>query len=100
MTKFYLYVRRYLTVFLLLTSIVAWSQRTVTGKVTSSEDGSAIPGVNILIKGTGTGTATDADGTFSVTASDDAVLVFSFVGYATQEVTVGQQSSINVSLQL
>lgn len=101
MTKLYLYVRRYLTVLLLISSFVAWSQtKTVTGKVTSADDGTAIPGVNILVKGTGTGTATDADGNFSIAASDNDVLVFSFVGYASQEVTVGAQSTINVSLQV
>lgn len=84
----------------MLTSMVAWSQsRTVTGKVTSSDDGTGIPGVNVLVKGTGTGTATDASGNFSISASDNDVLVFSFVGYATQEITVGAQTSISVSLQ-
>src|SRR5688572_13320878 len=101
MTKFYLYQRRYLlAVLLMLSSMIAWSQaRTVTGKVTSSDDGSAIPGVNILVKGSGTGTATDADGNFSISASDKDVLVFSFVGYASQEVTVRSESSITVYLQ-
>ena len=100
MTKFYLYQRRYLlAVLLMLTSMIAWSQnRTVTGKVTSSDDGSAIPGVNVLIKGTSTGTATDAEGNYSISASDNSILVFSFVGYASQEVSVGAQSSVNVSL--
>ena len=80
--------------------MIAWSQsRTVSGKVTSSDDGSGLPGVNILVKGTGTGTATDANGNFSITAGDNDVLVFSFVGYATQEITVGAQTSISVSLQ-
>jgi len=99
MTKFYLFLGRYLTVVLLLSSFVAWSQKTVTGKVTSADDGSGLPGVNIVVKGSGTGTATDADGNFSIAASDGAVLVFSFVGYTSQEITVGAQTTVNVSLQ-
>jgi iron complex outermembrane receptor protein len=100
MTKFYLSISRFLSVLLVLTSVLAWSQsRTVSGKVTSSDDGSGIPGANIQIKGTSTGTVTNSDGSFSISASDTDVLVFSFVGYATQEITVGTQSTINVSLQ-
>jgi len=98
MTKFYLYVGRYLTVLLFLTSTVAWSQSAVTGKVTASDDGSALPGVNIIEKGTSNGTVTDADGNFSITVPQSAVLVFSFVGYVSQEVSVGGKSNINVSL--
>lgn len=100
MTKFYLF-SRYLTVllFLMMLSSVAWSQgRTVTGKVTSSDDGSALPGVNIVEKGTSTGTITSADGSFSIEVSENATLVFSFVGYRATEVPVAGQSSINVSL--
>jgi TonB-dependent starch-binding outer membrane protein SusC len=99
MTKFYLSLSRYLTVLLLLVTTMAWSQgRTVTGKVTSAEDGTGLPGVSILEKGTTNGTVTDNDGNFSVAVGDDAVLVFSFVGYTTQEIAVRTQSSINVSL--
>ncbi|MDQ2658425.1 MAG: TonB-dependent receptor plug domain-containing protein, partial [Bacteroidota bacterium] len=100
MTQFYLSIRRYFTVLLLLVTTVAWSQsRTVTGKVTSAEDQSGIPGVNVLEKGTNNGTATDADGNFSLNVNANATLVFSFVGFATQEVPVGNQTSINVTLQ-
>ena len=76
----------------MLLSSIAWAQnRTITGKVTSSDDGSGIPGANVIVKGTNLGTVTDTDGNFSISASDNSVLVFSFVGYATQEVTVGTQ---------
>ncbi len=84
---------------------IAWSfqavaqERTVSGRVTSSDDGEGLPGVNILIKGTATGSVTDFDGNYKVTVSgDEAVLVFSFIGYATQEITVGSQSTIDVLL--
>jgi len=73
---------------------------TVTGTVTSSEDNSAVPGVNVLIKGTSEGTTTDIDGQFSLQVpGSDAILVFSSVGYISQEVQVGNQSVINVTLQ-
>ena len=83
---------------------IAWSlqavaqERTVSGRVTSAEEGEGLPGVNILIKGTATGSVTDFDGRYSLTVSDDAVLVFSFIGFTTQEVTVGSQSVIDIAL--
>lgn len=72
--------------------------KVVTGTVISSEDQTTMPGVTILIKGTQNGTATDIDGKFSIKASDTDVLVFSFIGFNTQEVPVGQQSVINITL--
>jgi len=102
MTKFYLFFCRYVPVliFLFLAS-TAWSQsKTVTGKVTSEDDGSGIPGVNVLEKGTTNGTVTDANGGYSITVAGDATLVFSFVGYESAEVAVGNQSAVNVSLKL
>ncbi len=98
MTKLYLYSSRVLVALLVLVSSVAWAQQSVSGKVTASDDGSAIPGVNILEKGTTNGAVTDADGNFKINVGSNATLVFSFVGYAVQEVVVGNQSSINVSL--
>jgi TonB-dependent starch-binding outer membrane protein SusC len=99
MTKFYLSLSRYLTVLLILISTLAWSQsRTVTGKVTSSDDGSPLPGVNVVEKETTNGTATDADGSFTLNVGDRATLVFTFVGYQSKEVNVGAQTSFNVSL--
>jgi len=71
---------------------------TVTGKVTD-ENRSPVPGVNVLIKGTTRGTTTDMDGVYSLTVADqNAVLVFSFIGYTTQEITVGAQTTIDVQL--
>lgn len=100
MTKHYLSLSRSFTFLLILITSTAWSQtRTVTGKVTSAEDGAGIPGVNVVEKGTNNGTATDADGSFSLNVNSDATLVFSFVGFASQEVVVGNQTSINVTLQ-
>ena len=84
---------------LLLFSGGAWAQtRTVTGKVTSADEGSAVPGVNVVQKGTTNGTSTDADGNFAIVVPGDATLIFSFIGFETKEVAVGDQAVINVSL--
>lgn len=70
----------------------------VTGTVTAADDKSGLPGVSVLIKGSTTGTQTNVDGGYSINASKGDVLQFSFIGYVTQSVTVGNQSAINVSL--
>jgi len=72
--------------------------RTVSGKITQAEDKSALPGVNVIVKGTATGAISDADGSYSIAVPDQAVLVFSFIGYTPQEVTVGAREVINVEL--
>ncbi|HVX50665.1 MAG TPA: TonB-dependent receptor plug domain-containing protein, partial [Chitinophagaceae bacterium] len=83
----------------LLASLPAAAQnKVITGKVTDSKDGSALTGVTVLAKGTTVGTQTDANGAFSLNApSGTAALIFSYVGYATQEVPVGT-GPISVSL--
>src|SRR5579871_4121554 len=99
MRKLYLIQRRYLTAILMCLAIAGYAQqRTVTGRVTSSDDKMALPGVNILEKGTSNGTVTDANGEFKIETSANATLSFSFVGYQTQDVTVGDQTTINVTL--
>lgn len=99
MTKFYLYLSRYLTVLFLLAGTVALAQnRTVTGKVTSADDGTALPGVSVVEKGTSNGTATNADGTYTLSVPENAILVFSFVGMTTQEVSVANRSVVDVVL--
>ncbi len=101
MTKLYLLIRRYLSVFLLFGALSGFAQgKSVSGTVTSSDDGSGIPGVNILEKGTSNGTVSDASGNYLITVGDNATLVYSFVGYASQEVPVGSQGTMNVTLQL
>ena len=73
-------------------------QRTVQGTVTDNQ-GSLLPGVTVVIKGTTQGTVTNADGNFSLTnISEDATLVFSFVGMQSQEIEVGNKTSINVTM--
>ncbi len=78
----------------------AWAQRTVSGKVTD-ESGEGLPGVNVVIKGTTTGVTTDLDGNYQISVPDDnTVLVFSSVGMATQEVTVGARTSIDLGMAI
>ncbi|WP_215222646.1 SusC/RagA family TonB-linked outer membrane protein [Echinicola shivajiensis] len=76
----------------------SWAQTKITGVVTDSEK-TTIPGVNILIKGTTSGAVTDIDGSYSLEVSGpDAVLVFSSIGFRSQEIQVGNQSVINLSM--
>ena len=75
------------------------AQYLVTGKITSGEDQSPLPGVNILVKGTSNGTITDANGDYSLSIiSGNEVLVFSFVGFVTQEVEISGRTSFDVVL--
>jgi len=88
---------------LLLISLCATAggptDKKITGKVTDPKDSSPLPGVNVLIKGTGVGTSTDAEGNYQINVpNESSVLVFSFVGFTSQEITVGSQSVIDVAL--
>lgn len=85
--------------FLVLFGLTAMAQKVITGTVTSSDDGSPLPGVNILEKGTTNGTVTDVSGKYSIQASEGAVLVFSYVGFAPQEITVSARSTVDVGLE-
>src|SRR5437879_4451782 len=77
----------------------AFAQRSVTGKVTSADENTGMPGVNVLEKGTTNGTATDADGKFSLMVGENSILVFTTIGYATQEIPVGALTTIDVVMQ-
>jgi hypothetical protein len=77
---------------LIVSGFAAAQVRTVTGTLTSGEDGSPMPGVNIVIKGTTIGTVTDMDGYYSITAPIGSTLVFSFVGMTTREVIVTEDN--------
>ncbi len=70
----------------------------ITGIVTSAEDGSALPGVSVGIKGTSIGTVTKVDGTYSIKAPSNALLEFSYVGMATQKIQIAGKTTINVSM--
>jgi TonB-linked SusC/RagA family outer membrane protein len=72
---------------------------TVTGVVTDAADRTAIPAVSILVKGTTTGTQTDASGRYSINAAPNSTLVFTYIGYTTSEVAVNNRPTINIALQ-
>jgi TonB-dependent starch-binding outer membrane protein SusC len=82
----------------ILCTFSAFAQSPVTGTV-KDDQGQPLPGVNVLHKGTTNGTTTDADGRYSISVPADASLIFSFIGYASQEVSVGNKSVIDVDLQ-
>ncbi|GMQ33344.1 SusC/RagA family TonB-linked outer membrane protein [Algoriphagus taiwanensis] len=86
---------------LFLVSAVAFAQsRVITGTVTSTEDGMGVPGATVLVKGTTIGTATDIDGKYSISVpAGSNVLVFTFVGLTTQEVTIGNRTTIDVVME-
>jgi TonB-linked SusC/RagA family outer membrane protein len=87
-----------LTLFLALVVQISFAQvNTVTGTVTD-EAGMSVPGVNVIVQGTNTGAQTDFDGKYSVAAVSGNVLVFSYVGFETQQKVVGTNSVINVTL--
>lgn len=87
---------------LLLLAQTSFSQeKTITGKVSDSKDGSALPGVSVLAKGSANSTQTKSDGTFSIKVSPSAtVLVFSSIGFGAKEISIGVNSSIDVSLDV
>ncbi len=87
-----------LFIFCLGVSLAQAQTRSISGVVTDIA-GESIPGVNVIIKGTSIGAVTDLDGKYSVSdVSNAAVLQFSFIGYATQEISVGNQITINIQL--
>lgn len=84
-------------IFTLITSVAFAQDRTVSGRVTSTEG--AMPGVNVVLKGTTIGTATDSDGRYSLSVpSSGGTLVFTFIGFETTEVEIGSRSNIDVEL--
>jgi iron complex outermembrane receptor protein len=84
---------------LLLFPAILFAQQTVSGTVTEAAGGSALPGVDVLIKGTTIGVATDFDGKYFLeNVKPGDVLVFSYIGFKTQEITIGSSTTINVAL--
>lgn len=91
-----------LVCFILCAALItdAWAQgRSVSGTVISQDDGEGLPGVNVVLKGTTSGTVTDIDGNYKIdVTSDDAVLLFSSIGFLSQERIVGTKSVIDLDL--
>lgn len=93
--------KKYLLSMLLLfasLSIIYAQERQVKGKVTDATDNSGMPGVTVGVKGTTKGVITDGDGAFTISVASGATLVFSYIGYETKEVVVGNQTEINAAL--
>jgi TonB-linked SusC/RagA family outer membrane protein len=91
-----------LTCFAFAIALYSYAQeRTVSGKVTGADDGAPLPGVNILVKGSTTGTVTDADGKYTINVPNSGgTLVFSFIGLQSQEVEVGERTTVDVQMVL
>ncbi|RLD60673.1 MAG: TonB-dependent receptor, partial [Bacteroidetes bacterium] len=91
----------FFVVLLLIQTIMTYSQVEVTGTVKSSDDGLPLPGVNVVLKGTTTGTITDMDGKFNISVPEDGVIVFRFMGYEIKELQVdANTTNIDVVLQV
>ena len=88
------------TIFLLVVSTgIILAQSTVRGTITASDDGSPLPGVSILVKGSNNGTATDANGKYSIDlASDQNTLIVSFIGFSTMEVNIDKRNVVNIQM--
>ena len=85
---------------LFLTAVVYAQQRRITGVVTAADDGQPLPQLAIQIKGTQHGVVTDLEGKYSITVPNtESVLIFAYTGYETQEIRVGEQSTIDVVMQ-
>ena len=72
--------------------------QTLTGKVTSAEDGSPLPGVNVVVKGSAVGAVTDVNGAYSLSVPPESTLIFSFIGLASIEVEVGERTIVDVQM--
>ncbi|MEM1124339.1 MAG: SusC/RagA family TonB-linked outer membrane protein, partial [Bacteroidota bacterium] len=90
------FLKHFLVLFGVLFSMVAFAQNTITGKITDADNGEPLIGVNIIIQGTSDGTITDFDGNYSLEASEGDVLVYSYTGYAEQELTVGASTVMDI----
>ena len=88
----------FLMIAMLFSLTLIAQDRAVSGKVTDAETGESIPGATVLEKGTQNGVITDFDGNFKINPGENAILVISFVGYTNQEVEVGNQTTINITL--
>ena len=89
----------YVVILLFLTFNFTFAQRTISGNV-SDEEGVPLPGVNVVIKGSDTGTSTDFDGNYSISVSDSDVITFSYVGFIDQEIEVANAESFDISLEM
>ncbi|MBC2844327.1 SusC/RagA family TonB-linked outer membrane protein [Winogradskyella flava] len=87
-----------LLICLIMVPATLFAQTTVTGTVTDKADAMPLPGVNVIIKGTSRGTATDFDGKYSIEVNDGETIVISYLGYTTQEIVYNGQSTLDIAL--
>ena len=88
-----------LTLLCLFSTLVIFSQKTIQGTVVDADSGEPLIGANILIKDTSSGTVTDIDGSYSLTVPEGSdIVVFSYTGYQTKEITIGASNQVNVAL--
>ena len=92
-------MKQFITTLFLFSSLVLFGQGGISG-VVLDENGGPLPGANVVIENTSTGVSTDFDGNFTINANSGEVLVISYIGYTSEYITVGNQDSITVSLQL
>ena len=92
-------MKQFITTLFLFSSLVLFGQGGISG-VVLDENGGPLPGANVVIENTSTGVSTDFDGNFTINANSGEVLVISYIGYTSEYVTVGNQDSITISLQL
>ena len=85
--------------FFFLSTTIAFAQKTISGTVSDAQ-GQGMPGVNVIVKGTSAGTTSDATGKYNISVTEDGatILVFSFIGYSTQEVDAGTRTTVDVTL--
>ncbi|MFM7856612.1 MAG: carboxypeptidase-like regulatory domain-containing protein, partial [Flammeovirgaceae bacterium] len=91
----------YTTLFAVLVSLSVLAQQkiTVRGKISDSATGQTMPGVNVVEKGTANGVSSDAEGNYAIAVAPDAVLVYTFIGYETLEISIGNREIVDVSLK-
>lgn len=101
MKKIYKLMRSCITILAAMAVLNGYAQDSaVTGRVTAEDAPEGLPGVTVFVKGTSTGTITDIDGNFRVTAGSDAILSFSFIGYKTLDVPLNGRTTVNVDLKI
>jgi TonB-linked SusC/RagA family outer membrane protein len=102
MTRIYkhLFYKGLLTALLCMTQMISFAQSTISGKVTTSGDGKGLPGVSVSVKGAATPivAATNSNGNYTISAPANGTLIFSYIGFSRQEISINQRTSINIQL--
>ncbi|WP_103867369.1 carboxypeptidase-like regulatory domain-containing protein [Aquimarina sp. I32.4] len=91
-------MKKFTLILIVLATGLSFSQQTTVTGVVSDADGAPLPGVNIIEKGTKNGSTTDFDGKYTIEANPESILVYSYIGFAAQEIAVKSKSVINITL--